>query len=625
MGNARKIVADVPRHAAAEQLTPARADELIHQAGISATIEGALELIPTKPVQAKLRELTKRRGEITVQLQASVKHREDALHQLEELRKKLRDLGRVGDPEDLESTIAEIHKHGDLEAVLVRNENKVKAAQATVEPELKSLTLWAGAADDLKSLAIPTPATVSRFIKEFAAAAKSLSKLEDQLVVCRDKIASIEAKLLKRTKEFNVIDADLSTSREHRERGWVLLRRCYIENEEPAPNEIEAFSAGTTLPEAYEISVKNSDEVADQLRAHSQQLADKASLDEELSTQRALAEELEKKLAEGRLHGAELSKQWTSLWALPNAQPLPPDEMAQWIDQRAKVLERIAEAQRAVEELEETRSEVQSASARLEESLDRYGEAPKDGPLSTLLSHAERVAKRMRSGINQQAILEERIQAAENAHGDAEQTRKRAEKALADWQEEWSVALKVLGKSPQTSTAELEALLEIYADLQKNLSDLGEANRRVEAMDGDLIAFGDRVGAVVALLDFHSPSAAPIEISEELERELSSAQQAFNLREKLDALLERANGELKDAANTIAVEEENLTRLCREAGCTSTEELPRFEQLSERKRQLFVQLKKTDHDLVSNGNGKTLEELIAESRGADPNEVAAAL
>ena len=272
------------------------------------------------------------------QIESSAGAREEAQRQLQNLSEELQRQIGSPDPTFLDCAIEEICRLGDLDSARSKAEIRAQAARKAAEQGQRSLALWSGSADEQIALTIPQVASVERFRKEFVDLNQAIraTRRPDRPQEPK-KVSDLEGKLFK-SEIVPVSEADVSAAREHRNDGWSLIRGTFIDGNPPRAEAAIRFCLGENLPRAYEVAVESADELVDRMRATSRQQADRAALEEELSRLQRMLEKLGSEREQVILRLAELSTKWSGLWGFLNGNPLPPDEMAQWLNDRQRVV-----------------------------------------------------------------------------------------------------------------------------------------------------------------------------------------------------------------------------------------------------------------------------------------------
>lgn len=114
------------------------------------------------------------------------------------------------------------------------------------------------------------------------------------------------------------------------------------------------------------------------------------------------------------------------------------------------------------------------------------------------------------------------------------------------------------------------------------------------------------------------PEAAAAELNTRLTR----ARRAESQRQTLQDQLRRENKRLGKSIQAIAGIESRLESMCREAGCSSYDDLPVAEKRSAKRLQLEADLSRLDERLLELSGGATTENFIGDALKVDPDSIA---
>lgn len=334
--------ADLPKRraelAGAEAQLRRLAEELEWDAS---DIDRLVAAIPARAKVAAIRALLNRRSGLLSAVDSRTAALEEAETELAEIRQKLDLVGAPVDLSKLAATVSATRATGDIAARINNTEDEAKIAQAAVERSLKSLRPPIADEQTLASIAVP-PSEAVHLHRD-----KSRD-LDERKRTCGERIRSAEQELARHRKAYEritrsedaVAPQEVSRVREHRNAGWSLVRRRYVEGVSVAEEEIRAFTgADRDLVGTYESAVSETDILTDRR-------FDKAEAAARLAvTSRQIAEQEE--LLDGLREGAKALEEesqvmdaaWQEMWQVAPFDPLPPDAMLQWMAARAEALD----------------------------------------------------------------------------------------------------------------------------------------------------------------------------------------------------------------------------------------------------------------------------------------------
>src|SRR4030095_2713701 len=171
-----------------------------------------------------------------------------------------------------------------------------------IENGKSQLSLQTCKNSEIAKLPVPMPDTTELFREEFGNASRERDEQTQRLQEARAARDKAEQQIDKLEREMDVPTEEvLSETRQHREGGWRLIKRWWLEGECDEQS-LSKFSGGPTnqqsLAYVYEQSVASSDETGDRLRREAQRVGQKASLLAQRAEIDRQIQDLEDKLAQ---------------------------------------------------------------------------------------------------------------------------------------------------------------------------------------------------------------------------------------------------------------------------------------------------------------------------------------
>jgi len=451
-------------------------------------------------------------------------------------------------------------------------------------------------------------------------------------------------------------EAELEARRREREALWRRVRRAWESGASPDDSHRTTPLEGAdamSLPDAYQASVGRSDETADRLRADADRVARVATL----TARHARLEEEERSAAEEwtRLDGDRKAheQEWRSLWSVIGIVPGSPLQMIAWRRRFERWLD-LARQRRATREagLHEIgiRREAEAAlrqvltalpdalRSRSFRDLERPdGLDPGDGAggeagsgaeaagsgsrLAPLLSFARSVHDRIEATALRRARLGESRALAGREQADAERRMRLSAQRLEDWRLEWADAVEGLGFERIPRTAEaldrlelLREIVEIARDRDGMADRVAKMRSDIERFDADLKALLDRVAPQ---LDASGSTRA--QQVHRLQEALEGARTAEARRADLVEELVETTDRLEAAEGTLRAAAEALETLRAEAGVGEESELDPILKAWAERAEIRRELAGLERSLIETGDGRTIEALVAEAEGEDPD------
>ncbi|MGH9771482.1 MAG: AAA family ATPase [Candidatus Acidiferrales bacterium] len=626
---------DLPKRraelAAAEGELKRLAAELDWQTNDSGQI---LARIPARTKLATARGLSKRGGELAAAESNARTACGEADERVSALTQELDDVGALADISGLTAIIGVVHEAGDIRAQLLAAEKDVKAAADSVQGLLNSMRPPLGGEHDLAALSVPRKDVLEHYRDRSR-------ELAQYVKTCQEQIRNTELLLERRRKEYERTAGDeraipaeeLRRLRAHRETGWSIIRRKYIENAAVPDDEIEAFDTGGALPEAYETAIRGADEAADLRFERAEATGRLAGIARQIAEQEEYFEELRgQELGYGK-DEAELAAEWLTLWKGVPLTPLGPDNMLGWIDTRSQILQALETKAGAERETASLRTEETRLKDLLIGELGELGElgalgvdtGPLAGrPLRFVLERTVDIQRQHQGRAESRRKLEETLKKAETESARKRKNLESTGKSVAEWKDRWSAAIALLGLNPaalpETQDAQIEAI-DAMREVASRINDL--KHERIEKIERDITAFQHEVAALVASIAPHLADMDEDESVLELERLLTQAKRAQELARAADARILDEEKKIEESQKARRNAENVIERLQRMASVASVDDLRKAIENSDELRSLQAEQNTALRALAEDGDGMSAAELAQECAAADLDQTAA--
>ncbi|UHD15991.1 ATP-binding protein [Thiocapsa bogorovii] len=529
---------------------------------------------------------------------------------------------------DLQIALDAARRAGDLDQTLVEERVALAAQLKACEQGLSALGLWSGGLADLLAAPLPDEESLRRFADETRALNEQRQALESKRSeVVGERLRCEEALRVLELSGSVPSEEELTLSRAHRDRGWLLVKRAWLAGADVAA-EARLYDAAAPLPDAFEGALTGADEVADRLRREAGRVHDRATTQARLEVVQHELEETERALAELASCVARSETAWHGLWSACGLIPLPPSEMLPWLVRAARLRELIRRADEIRERIEAREAVRASHRAALLSALgsgDRTVELgstalakPELGGLIGLAEDRQRAAE---DGARARLALEREIaELQERARGLSRELSE-AEADYAGWQKDWTALMAELGLAPDAGPGEVSDDLQAIADAVAKVEAGAVLRRRIEGIDRDAAAFLEQTREclgrlAVDLLD------RPVEDAILTLHARLDEQRAIKTRlDELRAQASRTEDEIRESETAIAAADRVLAELCRQAGCESPDQLPLIEARVRERRRLTDELEDVERALMRAGDGLGIDALAQEAAAVDQDRV----
>ncbi len=570
-------------------------------------------------------ELGARKDSLEAKLESARKSlsESEAKHTLK--RCALSDLPAAQPVDLLADAVAAARRLGDIDRAIHELEADAVRRTDSDRRGLASLRLWRGSVADLIAAPLPSGETVESFQERFRDLGERTQRA-DQMFTEREAERRDTEKLLRSIELGGAVpsERDLERARDRRNLGWRLLRRQWLEGDDVTAK-ARFFGKGSSLPDAYEQSVVDADEIADRLRREAHRVQSRAEA-------QATAEHIEACL--GRLHAdrdrlaAErnsLLDSWDREWSECGISPLTPREMKSWLANACTLRDEAILSQQIMAKLQELRRTRQEHATVLRSALEASGESAvglaECDALDSILAAADRRWQLLAQAERRREVIEGEVSELEETirrqRGDVEQ----AEQALASWRSDWEALTESFGLGVGASPTEAADFLDAIDQAARKVDESVELANRISAIDAEAKQFeedaADLLGRLAPDLLNQSVKDSVIELS----KRLGDHQRIESRLETLRGQEGNAQKELVEAESEIAAADETLRDLCSQARCGVPDQLPAIENRHNEHRELMKRLREVEIELIEGGDGLAIDALQTEAMSVDRDAV----
>jgi uncharacterized protein YhaN len=542
-----------------------------------------------------------------------------------DLQQALEDLHEHGkDVAALRSAMQAARKSGDLSEMLLNARGTENQLQEDYSRELSRLGRFDGSFDELIRLAMPEKAVLDRFERMY----EELGDLERETLrrqtEAKQELDQAEQALMKLLNAAQVPSVnELHAARDHREHGWRLIRRKYLERVELGAAAM-AYSESQALPEAYEQAVAGADNLADKLRIDAERVQVRVAHEATIQARHVFLSMLEGELKVQAASRTELETDWLAVWEGNATNIGNPKEMKEWLQRVEKLLDKSGQYDKAKAEVNKLEATEASHLKALTAELDKLGQGGnfKLGELEALLARCEQFAREQETRARSRSDLNESLQKLENQLKIATDDRRRAKEELQNWELSWADAVHGLGLGdnphPDLVVATMEKLEELFDELKEEDS----AFKRIYGMEKDEERFDDAVSKLAERIAFDIQSQTSEQATQRMVKQLSKAQGDSARLEKLQIQISELEEEIAETRQDIQLAEQSLDALRAQAGVLTNEELIHVLKNSEQKRKITTALETLLQQLHQYGEGLSIDELEKEAQQQDTDQVA---
>jgi uncharacterized protein YhaN len=631
LGSHRKAQRDLPGLRARREQIRRTAGEILRQIRPELSLEMVEPLRLTTLQRSAIADLGNRHAALVQSLEQSRDEIQEMRQRLAAEQSQLAELETPRPLGPLKDAIRRVQGLGNLpqQAADIRAELARRQQQAAID--LQRLPYWAGTLEELEPLRVPAGETIDRFEKDFALAEQQSELLQTRLAEARDAQADVERQLDQSRREGEVPDEeDLDAARRLRDEGWRLVLESWQQgsaDDRRLAEFLAAFAAAADLAAAYAQAVARADQCADRLRREAGRVATRAGL---LARHEALGRQIaafSQQAAEAHLAEHALQQAWQALWLAARIEPGRPREMRAWLQRQQSLVEEAAAIRARRGELQRIEDSAKSAREQLGDALAALAAPPPnaDTQLPALLDCCQAVVDRFEAAHAQRQQLQNSVRELGER---LSATTGRAERAVADlaqWRQQWAMAIEPLGVPPDTAPAAVNQVVTQTAEMFARLAEISDLDERIDLILTDAALFDRQVRELASAL---APELAGQDAAAAAERLIAIGNQAVTAQSEQQNLRKqerRHQAAMKDAEDAIEGLTARLHTMCQEAGRERAEDLPEAEHASQTACRLDEQRAALEEQLLDLSAGAGIDVLRAEADTVNADELPAHL
>jgi uncharacterized protein YhaN len=546
--------------------------------------------------------------------------------QISTLSDQKKGLASPSDVASLKIALQTAQNAGPLEKQISQTRAERKSRKKSLHSAIKQLPIWSGSLEDIDALPFPSKESVDRFEIQFSKFSHTQEKLEEDQQTIEKEMLQIEADLNAIALSHDVpTETDLETARTVREKGWGLIREK-LEGGEPPPEEIDTFvkriGNPSNLPDAFEISVEEADNIADRLRREAEQVSKKGMLEAGKRLCRKNENLHHEKLKTSKVEQTEMREAWQKLWEPSGIQPLSPKEMHAWLSDVSAIRDKLADLRFEQVRIDGMDSEAGMLKTQITQALEKTG-YPTDNNHSLLQLIG---AAKMHVESNESLKLQ--IESIEKEHighlnekMDIKATIANIEGDLERWKIRWGKNVEKIGLDAEASPVAAMVVIDSIREAKVLIDKADVLRKRIEGIDRDTDAFQKQVNYLVDTVASDLKDEMPERAAELLNARLTQARKSESKRKSLDKQIVKTTEERQVTEKRIADTSTLMESICHEARCKSAEDLEYMEKRSNTRRQMAKELEDIETRIRDLSAGATVAEFIADASTIEADSV----
>ena len=602
----------------------AEAESLINQAAPNLDLSKKAEIKAVLGKKPSLIKLGNRFARLQESCDQAERRKKDLTGTSKKAKRDLDATPEVIETRGLGTAINVARKAGDLDERIRSQSQETHILQTSAETGSQQLGLWYGSLEELLLISLPSSKTIDRYTEDFREANDDVRNAKENQDKARDKLDSVQLDLKTMDKTGAVPTEDeLLQSRAKRDQGWQLVKRAWLNGEEDVSEKTKTFCGNSALPEAYEESVQVSDDVSDRLRNEAERVHKYAALltqVEKLEEQLQRWEKSETKAAE---KVAQLEDSWRVIWVDCKVEPQSPREMQSWLARCLEVRRQFEEQKHKQGQLKSLLYQRKSLRENLLGELAQVGEKVKlqGDEFEPVLDYADKVLQKLVALADKRNSAQIELDRLSFELESAVKDLEISQKALDEWQKEWSAALTDLAISEEASSEEATEVLEKLQTSVERWDKAESLKLRLEAIDNDQKEFNQ---AVYALLQNVAPELNDIPSGQavvKLQVLLTESRNATTFRNKLIEDMEETEEEIRQAEVELNVALDKKTELRKQARCDDDEQLHKVDREFLEFVKVNSELKQIEKTLRDMAEGVLLKDMEKQAQEIDPDDL----
>ena len=570
--------------------------------------------LPGRPAIAELRDLIERRGAIDELLRSTGEALEDATREAGRVAKAMSELPARTDVRPLQDLLREVRTAGLTQATATAVTTQ-RELEELLGSRMRALAPWQGDLAALRTLALPAETDVARVMKQLEQAQDALRREGEGCARAQSRLEQLNLerkhKLLSHPTPS---PSDQDAAREAREASWAPLKR-HIRGDAALDHPLAAV-------ELYEQAVVVSDRVADERFAGAEHAGGLAAHEREIEKcELELAQADRRRTAAAEAESAGLADYRRLVD--PLGITLTPSAFDAWRTAYDEALHHADALDLASQDVETARRAEDAARLALARALGRRDPQDEPATLQRLWEETEQRVEDARESESRERELRAELSAAEAALDRARHSAGVAETADAAWTLAWKPALERAALPVDAAVAAARARLELIERVRQDVDKQLDLESEAAGMHEAQSTFEKRVAAAAG--------AAGLPQFEDAAKTYAGLQAACAMAGKQAGRAETLGSQLDAALLRQAAAKDNLARaravlaplIAASADPDDPSSIRTVLNRAGEAAGLRRRLLQLEDEILSQGEGRTLEALIEEVSGAQPDALAA--
>jgi uncharacterized protein YhaN len=594
--------------------------------GISETSEQNAEFFVKSEQKIQIAELGEQKNLLEQDLEHKRQNLEQTRLKLQQAKAKQEGLSPPTDLHPLQSSLRAASSKFKNESELKNLRENIPPDEQSLQQKISQLPLWQGSLVEFQKLPFPLTETVRQFREDFLKLKTGTDEITTRLSqLQQDRQTSIdELERLELAKNLPS-EKDLSAARERRDLGWQVIRRQWKLNqtdEQGIQDFLQQGDLGNTLEGAFEPAMHQADRLADELKVHAQQVAQKSRLQADIIQYERQLRDAEQEKLQFQSSLLELDHRWNQLWAPLNIQPYKPAEMEDWLQQATPIREKFNQLVISKNNQQKLEEEVGLAREAIFKTIQAV-HAEFNNPSSTLTELYEYLngilnEKKENNDLHQRladsiAELDAQLQSEEQRYSNLQSL-------YANLKKSWQEAMAQLHLPENASPNQAAKRLELLDQLRDNGLQIDKFNselRRLQQFQKNFESQVSQLGRKHLPDQQGQPTLEIFKLlTDRLKQSERKEQNRHDWTEKAQELEEKIKQSLESEQKALNV----LALMQRTAGVDAYDKLNQAIENSNQHQAARDKMEQSKQELMRFSNGLELGDFIAEIEQEQQNE-----
>ncbi|MCW9045241.1 MAG: AAA family ATPase [Alphaproteobacteria bacterium] len=564
--------------------------------------------LPSLSDVAEARAVSKRQERAVSEEEAARTALERISTDLKRLKNELEDLDGQGDVQALKDTLEESKLREDFEGIFKNCESTISEKTTALEGALSFLSMDRESLEALSGKTRPAEGEAQSLLSRKEDIRNELKSAQERVELSDEELAVAEAGLAVLKDQGDVPTQELlDTKRRQRDEAWQTIKGDVGVSRLPDQDLITSMDTG----------ISESDDISDRMNAEASRVTEHQSLLKAIAKHRTRRNERSKSLDKAQELEEAWNAEWEELWKAHDLDPITVARAEEWLSQCELAVGLAGEIRALDTEREETKANALEDRQSLLDALNPLVDDDLEGKSRILIrQRAEEVLSDVLATKAAMRTLNGQVKEKEEDKLEAENLLKGKVDGRELLKQEWVGLAKSNTIFPSDlEKADIESVLEPLEKLRSKLTLVESMKGRVEAIQGDIEAYEEKVKELSVLPQFEGLDGSMIQIGAKMMETHGAAETNRDRADILNGQISETVQDNEETAEKMSLAEATLKSFCERAKVSKSEELQSVIDRFNQKVDLRSYVEDLEEQLSN--EAMTVEELREEASGVD--------